>query len=285
MQPELIARLLFLFIVAMAILSGYRLWRSWRPGFWLGERTYLGLSQLQADLERLTGLQGELRRFRVWHRSLVWVDLGGRLSSGRPARVDFTPDLKARFAVAVDPTTTTLWIDRRSFLEHWLGLSAASVDSGDPRFDERYVVRTRGEGRARRAFDQGLKEAVDLVFAYRGVETLEVAKGWLTVAVPIANVEPQWYPVLLDVLDRAARAFDRVPILVRGLGGDVRALAGPGGSARCAYCHDGVSGEDPGLVACDRCHTVLHAGCWEELAHCPVLGCVGREPRRARERA
>ena len=75
-----------------------------------------------------------------------------------------------------------------------------------------------------------------------------------------------------------------MPILVQVLGGERRALRGKGGKARCGYCHDDVTGAEPDLVACDRCSTVLHEGCWTELGRCPVMGCAGRSPERRRVR-
>ncbi|HZU99577.1 MAG TPA: hypothetical protein VFF73_22900 [Planctomycetota bacterium] len=280
MPTGTIVGLLVLFII---LLASYDLWRSLSWGLFLGQRRYASLPLLQEDLERLTGLRPLTPRLRAWHRSLVFVDLGGTLPSGRRANVDFTVDLRARFAVAAD-RIVSLYVSRRP-CKVWLGLAREEVSSGDPDFDARYVVAAVFAPSAQRALSHGLKGAIETVFAYPGVESLEVSDGWLTATFPASSVEPESYPRFLEVLERAAVAFDRVPILVHGLGIEVSALAGPGGTARCAYCHDGLSGEDPDLVACDRCHTVLHAGCWEELSHCPVLGCVGREPRRARERA
>ncbi|MEZ0229225.1 MAG: RING finger protein [Planctomycetota bacterium] len=65
------------------------------------------------------------------------------------------------------------------------------------------------------------------------------------------------------------------------LGGERLALAGSEGKARCAYCHEDVTGAEPDLVACEHCHTVLHADCYDELGRCPILGCTGTKPERA----
>jgi len=89
--------------------------------------------------------------------------------------------------------------------------------------------------------------------------------------------------LLLSTLADIARAFDPIGIRVKVLGDrELRALRGAGGEARCSYCHDNVTGVEPDLVACTACSTVLHDACWKDLGRCPVLGCTGSVPERAR---
>jgi hypothetical protein len=106
------------------------------------------------------------------------------------------------------------------------------------------------------------------------VERVDLHDGKLVAEVRFLFVAPVFYGEILEVLRRAAALFDRAPLRVRILGGERRALCA-GGKARCAYCHADVSGDEPDLVACELCATVLHASCWDELERCPVLGCAG----------
>jgi len=69
---------------------------------------------------------------------------------------------------------------------------------------------------------------------------------------------------------------------VRILGGREALVAHAHGATRCSYCHEVVTGSEPDLIACGKCSTVLHEGCWGELGRCPVMGCGGAVPERAR---
>jgi hypothetical protein len=106
--------------------------------------------------------------------------------------------------------------------------------------------------------------------------------GSLVALVPTGRLAHRGdYETLLRLLDTAARAIEPVPLHVNVLGGERRAVLGHG-TPRCAYCHEDVTGLEPDLVACATCSTILHEGCWGELRRCPVLGCEGVSPERAR---
>jgi hypothetical protein len=264
-----------------------------RSGPSLGSRSYPSLVELQADLERITGLKGVPREaLEGWFPSLEWVVLTGELDGGRRARVDFfyeggkskTP--YARFRVGADPSLKVSVFEESFFtpLGKWLGFTK-DVDSGDPVFDSAYVVSTDQEAKAELAYARGLKEAIRAAFERYRVQSFEFADGGLTVTVRCSGLEPQGYASLLHTLDKAAKAFDRVPLVVRALGCSTRrAFQGPHGLARCAYCHADLTGEEPDLASCERCHTVLHGACWDELGHCPLLGCTGHSPERTKAR-
>ncbi|MBI3724340.1 hypothetical protein HY251_10370, partial [bacterium] len=74
---------------------------------------------------------------------------------------------------------------------------------------------------------------------------------------------------------------DRVSLAVHVLGGERRAFQSHAGSPRCAYCHEDVIGNEPDLIACSSCATVLHESCWSDNGRCTVLGCAGKTPERA----
>jgi hypothetical protein len=87
---------------------------------------------------------------------------------------------------------------------------------------------------------------------------------------------------LLQALLGVAEAFESRPVEIAVLGGARRALSSDG-QFRCAFCHDSITGQERDLVACDRCQTVLHDACWNDLGRCPTLGCAGRSPERPQE--
>jgi hypothetical protein len=127
--------------------------------------------------------------------------------------------------------------------------------------------------------------AIRRVFAEFRASTLAIGDGRLSVVVarslPLDQYGPLVY-LLEEIAELAAPEPVAVPVGV--LGGERQALKS-GGKLRCSYCHDAITGDEPDLVACRRCGTVLHEGCWREHGRCPVLGCDGRQPERGRERA
>jgi hypothetical protein len=125
-----------------------------------------------------------------------------------------------------------------------------------------------------------LERAIDDLVRQRLFESLSLGDGELRLALRASPVAARDMGTLLRVLAEAAPSFERVRLEVHGF--ERRAFA-RAGVPRCAYCHVDVSGTERDLVACERCSTVLHEACWEELGHCPVLGCTGREHARERE--
>jgi Zn finger protein HypA/HybF involved in hydrogenase expression len=159
-----------------------------------------------------------------------------------------------------------------------------SIVLGDARFDAAFHVETKHRSKVFRALSrgQGVKGAIMEAFRHFRVHELAVGNGAVHVTARLADVgSAKRHARLVAVLVKIARAFDRVLLRVKIFGGDRLALVGAHGKARCAYCHDDLTGEEPDLVACDQCATVLHAECWSELGACPLLGCTGRSPERA----
>ncbi len=216
--------------------------------------------------------------------------LEGRLDpDDREASVDFLDSGKgvvATFAVEVRaaPRMRFTLENARTRLAKALG-SVREIEVGDRVFDDTFLIEVKEERVARHHLARGhaLRDKILEVFSTYEVESLEVKKKHLEARIPVTALRKKRdYARLLQLLAATARAFDRVGIKVKVLGGERLALAGAHGNARCAYCHADLSGDEPDLVACEECGTVLHDGCWSELGRCPLLGCSGSAPERAR---
>jgi hypothetical protein len=177
-----------------------------------------------------------------------------------------------------------------AFVVRRTGLAATLVNwdqrrirgrTGDRSFDGAFAVELPGEKTVAVGLLLDVREAIEAVFRFPAVDRIEVQEGALAVVGSVADLAVEDCARLLDLLARIAPALDRVSLNVRVLGGLKKALA-LSGSPRCAYCHGDVTGFEPDLVACASCSTVLHEGCWAELGRCPVLGCTGASPERAR---
>jgi hypothetical protein len=157
------------------------------------------------------------------------------------------------------------------------------VEVGDFSFDDRYLLETDEPGRARAALTPSLRAAIDRAFRELKVEALVLSRGHLVARLRLTSPHAhENIPRLLDHLASMAASFDRVALSVHFLSPSVRAVAGPGGQPRCAVCHADLSGKEHDLVACERCATVLHEGCWTDCGGCPVLGCGGKERAQTR---
>jgi hypothetical protein len=230
----------------------------------------------------------------------------GKLPSGREAQLTFREfeqfESRARLPIDGAPRLTITLETWRTRLARAVGL-AQEIEVGVRGFDDRYFVETDAPLEAGRKLARSeLREAIDRAFRDFGVTRIEIGGGYLvaqadTIAVRIAGmilqpVAPELektlvrasavgHRALLEQLDRIARLIDRRPIQVTVLGGERFAFLGQGGKPRCPYCRVDLTGAELDLVACDRCSTVLHGPCWEELGRCPVLGCPGSSPERA----
>jgi hypothetical protein len=198
--------------------------------------------------------------------SVVLEPLGGGVQDGRVSlSVTAAVELSLERAKALTPN------------EAFFGLRPPVT--GDTSFDARFHL----EG-AR--IDREARRALAEIFDEFRASKIECRDGRLTATVPEEQLpRPGRYTFLLREMATAARALERVPLDVKILGGERQALAGEHGAARCSYCHAELTGSEPDLVACGSCSTVLHEGCWAELKRCPVLGCRGTVPERARERS
>jgi hypothetical protein len=155
------------------------------------------------------------------------------------------------------------------------------VVTGDAPFDAAFHLGTRDHVDAKRLLKEDLRRAIDLAFAKLRLERLSLDKGELSAEASIADLPPERWQEALVFLDRTATLVETRPLKVRCLGDERLVVCDREGATRCAYCRDGVSGDEDGLVACDRCRTVVHDACWTEHGACPVLGCAGGQAERA----
>jgi hypothetical protein len=215
----------------------------------------LRLEREGSSPSRLIGARGG-RRVRAWLLDDVERGLAG-LGPGPPC---------LRLAVACDPAPRVV-VARES---RKLGA-------------ERVVIRSLRSGKEAisLALEKGLREVVDETFGRFELERIVVDGGEVAALVMLTG-PPSGYAELPAALERLARCFDRVRLPIRVLGGERQAL-GLAGEARCAYCHDRITGDEQDLVACRACSTVLHDACWAEHGSCPVLGCSEVDPERPRE--
>jgi hypothetical protein len=257
-------------------------------------KSYDKIGDLITDVSAMTGLAGDRSQEGAWFPQVDRLRFEGKLPTGRRARLSFRQETHGsstttygRFVVDADDAAS-LTITREGLddkLLKWLGWKS-EIEIGDPSFDERFLIQPskNGEAGARKALARGLTTCVRECFDRYRAEAFLVANGELSIEIPIDALAPDAYRVVLATLDEAASFFDRVPIKVRGFAGMKRAFRSASGALRCAYCHDGISGDEPDLVACPRCATALHDHCWAEHGRCPVLGCTAIQPERAQQR-
>jgi hypothetical protein len=238
--------------------------------FALEGREYARLYEFLTDFARRTHREEKTAHGRP---NVTLSTFSGTLS-GRKAKVAFEtrPEgLIARFAVAAD-AAAPLKIERDS-------LVSPTHETG---FDAKYFVTAPGEPSRRLLHKGSLRAAIDELFHRFRIRSIRLEGGELVVEGLSTLAEPGTARALLEALDRLAHLVERVPLEVKVLGGERRALKSEHGAARCSYCHGDLTGDEPDLVACALCSTVLHEGCWAELGRCPVLGCEGKSPERAR---
>jgi hypothetical protein len=258
-------------------------------GTYVGGQRFRSLKDFVEKVSVASGLSGSPREFGLFD-GLDSVRFLGVVSTLREASVTYTRHstgktfyYKVHIAVRADPAVR-LELTREGLLERvgeWLGF-VKDAHVGDESFDRKFWIKTSNENRTKRAMDTGLRAIVERLFQERELERLEVKDGWLRIDASDGAINPFDYKRVLEQLDAAARTFDRVELDVHVLGAKRRAFRDEHGGTRCAYCHGGISGAEADLVACDRCHTVLHDECWRELGRCPLLGCGSQTVERAR---
>ncbi|HZV00827.1 MAG TPA: RING finger protein [Planctomycetota bacterium] len=230
----------------------------------------MDLPEIERVLVKRLGFRRETRRRATFPR---FADLRytGKLPSGRRGRVSFAGlGVRTRAIVAVAADDAARFrIERRGLLD-WISRTLHAA----PALERRLRVAAGARERARLA-ERALRGELVALFDGEQALALDLARGELAVHVPfLALPDGEAYSALLRQLERVARHFDREPLVVKLHGCERRALSGP----RCAYCHDGLSGEELDLVACERCATVLHRSCWHLNERCPILGCDGVHP-------
>lgn len=213
---------------------------------------------------------------------LLGLSFAAPLRSGRRARIWFSRAGRAT-TVRLCVTTAREVPSLRVRLERMVGRGVKEdIQTGDRAFDDQFFLQSTDPREGGRVLGGDLRRAITLAFARRGVQRLVLEPGKLSLEADVATLDPDKWELLLESLDRAATLVETKRMQVRVLGGERDVVCDPEGKTRCAFCRDGITGDEEDLVACDRCRTVLHGACWEEHGSCPMLGCEGDAPERAR---
>ncbi|MCW8139738.1 MAG: hypothetical protein KIT58_12640 [Planctomycetota bacterium] len=223
----------------------------------------------------------------------AWITRGFEAETSQPFG-----QLDVRTGEPVTPQSKGYWpgryanpwnVDQWPHHDYPMSLAEACVtlfiQTGDEAFDERFFLESSRPLDGRRALGRKLRRSIDEAFRRFGADGLQLRPGELVVEADLAACPPARWRELIRHLDQAAALVEVKPLRIRGLGEEREVARGADGAARCVFCRDGISGDEDDLVACERCRTALHAECWEEHGGCPVLGCDGRAPERARARA
>lgn len=215
-------------------------------------------------VEPVGALTGRLGGRKVWAGVRV-VD--GRLALRLAAEVDHGRPLMIRRAGVVDALNRVL-----------------TREEPRPDADPGFVV-TGNEDAVERAYAserEPFAAALAMLFDHVAVAQLLAEDGRVWADVPDAGKLPR--SVLLGAfhaLVEIASALERREIAVRVLGATRLAWTrGAEKRARCPYCKDALTGEEPDLVACRSCGTVHHEGCFREHGRCTLLGCEGKDAER-----
>jgi hypothetical protein len=256
-----------------------------------GGKGYVLIGDLVRDVATLTGLRADHEP--AWYPTLESVRLDGDVAGRRASVTFFTeihPETYGRDTVCycvrlATPAEETPWlrVTQESVLTKVakaLGLSW-EVEIGDAEFDARFLLVTDRKEPASNLLRGEVRGAIARIFDL-GARDLSFEKGEIAVTARVEAVDLASYRLILEGLARIARTIDRKTLAVRVLGGDRRALVDESGRTRCPYCRENLGGDEDDLVACEKCATVLHDDCWKEHGRCPLLGCSGRSPERAR---
>jgi len=168
-------------------------------------------------------------------------------------------------------------------LAKWVGAARDDVVAGGTSFDRRFLIDAPSEeAREPLSEDADVREAISALFRRWEVDELEIAEGVLRVKGDVVRLGVNQVQGLLGRLPQIAHAYDRAPTIAVTIR-EPEAAPGPrfvwtGGrddAARCPYCRDGFGEDQPHLVACAACGTLIHEECHEEHGECPILGCEG----------
>ncbi len=279
-----------LVLVGLVALISAAVWAV--SGHHLGGRKFKSLADLSAEVSTIVGLPAE-REAGSWYRRLDELSFAGPLRGGRRAKVDF-------FSESVGSSTITFvrfFVEvvgapalsiRREWFTHKLGKLIGlvrEVEIGVPEFDDRYLLEGARAEPTRTLLSQEMRGLIDDAFERARPRAVRFQPTGIVVEAAASSLDPDMYPAVLTTLLRCASLIDAKRVRVRVLGGTRRLVVGPRGAPRCAYCRADVTGEEPDLVACERCTTVVHAACWDEHGRCPIYGCEGRSAERGRDRA
>ncbi len=199
-----------------------------------------------------------------------------------PERVGKTTELHVHISMVADETPRLVVTEETAThrFRKLLGMTH-TITIGDAEFDRRFRIEGEGTVRASQVLRSNVRRLIWELFDL-GAERVSFERGWITASGTTRAIVPSCYRAILETLVGLSASLDRCPIKVKVLGGERRAHVDESGKTRCPYCHDHLTGEEPDLVACERCLSVVHDECWLEHGGCPLLGCEGRSVERAR---
>lgn len=289
MSPEWVCPL---FIVPCLIAFVYFL-TAVEASTW-GGRVYWSVSSAYLALARALGVPDPPPV--PWWRGAFSSNgaLSGKLLDGRAYSVDLAAKPAARrvqkcavIEVDCDPgveLTVTLREDVFERFQRWRGKKVpGDVSVGDEAFEARLKVHSPTPAAVAPSLRAEVRREILLIFDGYFARRLELGAGKLRVQIGPA-VPLQLYKDLVQHLGKVAADFDRTSLKIHVLDGERRVLSDAAGKARCAFCHEGVQGDEPDLVACERCQTVVHGECWTDHGGCPLMGCGSQRAERARGR-
>lgn len=234
-------------------------------------------------LETASGLRRQRLEGELDGRS-ARLEVGLRLRLGLPP--EYRYPLQAEVDLPQTPPQVRLRVRREeglNALAKWVGSARDDVVDGGRSFDRRFLIDAPSpEAREPLSEDADVREAISALFRLYEVDELEIVDGVLRVRGDIERLGVNQVQSLLGRLPQIAHAYDRAPA-VEVTTREPNAAPGPrfawtGGrdsAARCPYCRDGFGEDQPHLVACAACGTLIHEECHEEHGECPILGCEG----------
>ncbi|MBX3471092.1 MAG: hypothetical protein KF878_29850 [Planctomycetes bacterium] len=211
----------------------------------------------------------------------------GTLEQGRRVQVTFFGAAgRVRAAVSVGRDTPPLRVRLEGVLDRLRKrFKPEDVVTGDDVFDARFYLESARPDEGAEVLTDDVRRSIKKAFTRFDVDRLELRPGELSVEADVDDCPPDRWQELVELLEEAATLVDIRPARIRVLEGERGLARDAEGRTRCVYCRDGLTGDEDDLVACERCRTALHADCWEQHGGCPVLGCGGQAPERARTRA
>ncbi len=255
----------------------------------IGSERYGNMRALVQELARITGLAPDADFFP----NLSAVKLYGQVA-GKNACVRFdtvnVADLPVErvlfFVVATD--APDLVVTEETFgtkLEKMI-YTKNDHEIGDAEFDARFFLKTKNPAKASRLLRGTARAAITRIFDC-GAGELRFEDRDIVVIAPTKAIEARDYGKVLEALAKLSSLLDSQPLKVSVLGGVRRGHVDEKGKIRCPYCRENITGDEPDLVACEKCKSVVHDECWHEHDGCPLLGCEGGavERPRSRERA
>jgi len=153
-----------------------------------------------------------------------------------------------------------------------------SIETGDPEFDRRLVIRGPDEAAVRRFLSDGVRWQIVRLLELSGEEHLYISihGGHLCVQKPRPI---RSFAALKLFIERSLELYNQA-MITQAVGiefienGEVVALE----HVICKVCGEEIEGHE--MVYCQRCKTPHHGECWQYAGACSVYGCLETTYRR-----